>query len=243
MQPTEYAELPDISIAYRENGTGKPLILLHGNSQSKSIFRRHQTRLFPDFRTLALDSRGHGQSRSKDDSYSIERSADDVIAFCAKLGLAEACVLGFSDGGNVALWLGRKKPELFPKILAVSPNYLASGLTDGTLALIRAFRRVFVLLGRVGFKTGTLVMKMDLMLRDSGLSADDLRAIRSRVRVLYAEKDMIREDHVLEIASLIPEATAEKIPRSTHLSIMGKKAAGDEMRKFFRETAKTTATV
>lgn len=241
MMTTNYAELPSIALAYRQHGAGANLILLHGNSESKSLFKRYQTRVFPDFRTFAIDSRGHGQSRSEDDAYSIEGYADDVIAFCEKLGIDRAAVIGFSDGGNVALWLGRKKPEVFTDIVAVSPNYLASGLTDGTFALIRTMRRLFSFLALVGFPTHRLVMKMDLMLKDIGLSSNDLRTIRSRVRILYAKRDMIREEHILEIGAAIPNATVGKIAGATHLSIMGKQATRAEMRAFLGTPAKTVA--
>ena len=49
---TKYLELTDIKIAYREYGEGPNLILLHGNSGSKSMFRDYQLKYFRDFHTF-----------------------------------------------------------------------------------------------------------------------------------------------------------------------------------------------
>ena len=45
--PTEYADLPDIRVAYTQYGSGRILILLHGNSESKRIFNEYQLNSFP----------------------------------------------------------------------------------------------------------------------------------------------------------------------------------------------------
>jgi hypothetical protein len=158
------------------------------------MFAGYQLSRFRDFRTWALDSRGHGQSRSKDSSLSIGQFADDVIRFCAKAGIRTASVIGYSDGGNIAIFLAARAPELFPRIVAVSPNYLVSGTTEEGLRIFRAMRKTAVLLGRLGFDTRKQVMRCDLMLRDIGISEEELRGIRTRMKILYAEKDLIKED-------------------------------------------------
>ncbi len=230
--PTRYLELEDIRIAYRTYGSGPDLILLHGNSGSKGMFAGYQLSRFRDFRTWALDSRGHGQSRSKDSSLSIGQFADDVIRFCAKAGIRTASVIGYSDGGNIAIFLAARAPELFPRIVAVSPNYLVSGTTEEGLRIFRAMRKTAVLLGRLGFDTRKQVMRCDLMLRDIGISEEELRGIRTRMKILYAEKDLIKEDHILRLTGLIPGSSLSKIPRCTHLSICGQEEAVEAMRGF-----------
>jgi pimeloyl-ACP methyl ester carboxylesterase len=219
---TLYADLPDLRMAYREQGEGAPLLFLHGNSESKKIFAAYQTIHFADFRTLAPDSRGHGQSRTRNDSYTISLFSDDVIAFCAAKEIREAGVVGYSDGGNIALFLGLKAPHLFTKIVAVSPNYLAEGISAKWLKLFRAAVKLLTFLGRLGINTRRAVMRFELMLNDIGLSDDDLRAIRGDIKILYAEKDLIREDHLLKIAALIPGASVVKIGSCNHFSILKK---------------------
>ncbi len=132
---TEYVELKDAKIAYTQYGSGPALLLLHGNSESKHAFARYQTEHFRSFRTIAIDSRGHGQTQSNDTVYSIDGYSEDVIAACRAMGIERAFVIGYSDGGNIALFLARKAPDMFPKVIAISPNYLVTSTTDGALRL------------------------------------------------------------------------------------------------------------
>ena len=139
---TEYVQLPDVRIAYRQSGRGPALLLLHGNSASKSMFAKYQQVHFPMFHTFSIDSRGHGDTVSEDEAYTIGQYADDAIAFCGALGISKASVIGYSDGGNIALHLAQKAPETFPKLVAISPNTLASGTTEGALRLFRIMKTV-----------------------------------------------------------------------------------------------------
>lgn len=218
--PTEYIDLGDIRMAYRQNGSGQALLLLHGNSENKSIFGKYQTDYFAGMNTFALDSRCHGESQSQDDSLSIEQISDDVIKFCKAMNIKEAFVIGYSDGGNIALFLAKKAPQLFSKVIAVSPNTLVSGSTDGFLRLSRAIIAVFKFLQKLGFNFKKQLLVIDLMMRDIGLSWNDLKGIKTSVKVIYAEKDLIKEEHIREIAAAIPNSTLDKVMGCTHMSII-----------------------
>ncbi len=236
---TEYAELKDARIAYTQHGDGQALLLLHGNSESKRVFARYQTEHFSTFHTVAIDSRGHGETQSQDDVDSIEQYAEDVIAFCQAIGINHAFVIGYSDGGNIALFLARKAPQLFPKIIAISPNYLVSGTTDGALRLFRTLIGLMTFLRRVGFRTQKSIARLDLMMNDIGLTDDDLRSIKANMMILYAEKDLIKEDHIKQIAGLIPNAHLHKVRGCNHISIFWKKESIEVMRNMLRDQTRT----
>jgi len=186
---TEYVDLPDARIAYTQAGSGIPLVLLHGNSASKRMFRRYQADYFTQYRAIAIDSRGHGESVSSDAEYSFDLYSDDVIKACGVLSIAKAFVIGYSDGGNLALLLAKKAPEVFTKIVAISPNYLASGLKDNMLAMFRKMSKILVFLGRLGLNTRKQVKRFDLILKDIGISEKELGSIRTNVKILYAGND------------------------------------------------------
>jgi pimeloyl-ACP methyl ester carboxylesterase len=229
---TQYINLGDAQIAYREHGSGPTLILLHGNSESKNIFIQHQLKHFDAFHTIAIDSRGHGESQSKDTDYSIEQYSNDVIEVCKAKGITRASVVGYSDGGNIALFLAQKAPELFPKIIAISPNYLVSGTTDGALRLFRVIRGIMSFASRIGFNTKKEMAKLDLMLRDIGVTEDGLGSIRTGMKILYAERELIKEEHIKKIASLIPNASVDKIMGCHHMTILNKREAIETMKAY-----------
>jgi len=232
---TEYVRLPDVRIAYRQAGSGPALLLLHGNSESKSIFAKYQQVYFPMFHTYAVDSRGHGETVSEDDAYTIGQYADDVIAFCGALGISKAHVIGTSDGGNIALHLAKKAPKTFTKLVAISPNYLAAETVDWTLTLFQTMKTVLVAIGKLGLPTRKAILRFNLMLTDIGLSAQDLAGIRTKVRILYAEHDLVKESHILEIGRLIPDAGVRKVDGCNHITVFEKKESIADITEFLRE--------
>ena len=229
---TKYLDLEDVRVAYRECGSGPVLILLHGNSESKAIFSAYQHAHFKMFHTIAIDSRGHGETISNDTQYSICQYSDDVIRFCKAKSISQAGVIGYSDGGNIALFLASKAPEIFPKLVAISPNYLVSGTADGALRLIRGSAKILHFLAKLGLPTRKASMRFDLMLNDIGISEEDLGRIRTSLHFLYAENDLIKEEHILELGRLIPGATIKKIGRCNHMTILHQDEAIADIRSY-----------
>ena len=229
---TEHLELKDARIAYWQHGSGPVLILLHGNSGSKETFTKYCLEHFSDFSTIALDSRGHGETTSADPQYSFDIFSDDVIAFCKSKNISNAYVVGYSDGGNLALHLARKAPHIFTKIVAVSPNYLAQGLKDGLLWSIKGIIALLSFLGRLGLDTTSSVNRLSLMANDIGLTDDDLRSIGTNIKILYAQNDVIKESHIDQLAALIPGAGKRMIKGSNHFNILSKPETIQAIRQY-----------
>ena len=232
---TEFVDLDDIRIAYQQYGSGRVLILLHGNSESKHIFKQYQLMHFSMFHTIAVDSRGHGESQSNDDEYTIDQYSEDIINLCKAKGIKEASVIGYSDGGNISLLLAKKAPDIFTRIIAISPNYLVNGTTDDALRFINLVFRILIFLNRIGFKLKKSIMRFNLMLNDIGITEDELKSIRTGIKIIYAEHDMIKESHLKQLAELIPNASLDKIEGCNHMTILNKKEAIEIMKNYLLE--------
>lgn len=232
---TEFVNLGDLRIAYCQHGSGESLILLHGNSINKSYFKGYQQEKFSDFHTYAIDSRGHGQSRSGDIVLNYEQMSQDILAFCKQLEISTTKVIGYSDGGILALWLAVKAPEIFTKVVAISPNTLASATTDRSMASIQRFLDQMNRLKRFGLPMAKQIMRFKLMLTDSGITDIDLKAIRTKVQILYAERDMIKEEHFLFLSQTIPGVKMEKIAGCNHLNIPYQERTIEAIRAFLAE--------
>lgn len=215
---TEFADLGDMRMAYCQHGSGENLLLLHGNSSSKSFFKKYQLDYFQSFHTIAVDSRGHGQSRSNDEVLNYEQQSVDVVRFCQAQGIQKASVIGYSDGGNLALWLAIKASDVFDRVVAISPNTVASATTERSMNTIRKFIDTMRMWQRLGLPMKKQIMRFQLMLTDTGITDDDLNKISSKVLLIYAEKDMIVEEHFLHIAGLIPSIKLIKMNGCTHLT-------------------------
>jgi pimeloyl-ACP methyl ester carboxylesterase len=89
-------------IAYRDTGSGAPIVLLHGLMAHGGFFAG-QAGLAEDFRIIAIDLRGHGASPSEGAAPTVERMAADVAELAAALDLQGAIGVGWSLGATV-LW-------------------------------------------------------------------------------------------------------------------------------------------
>jgi pimeloyl-ACP methyl ester carboxylesterase len=95
------AKTPDgVVIAFEEEGSGPPVVLVHGITDNREIWDGTVSRLAGDFRCVRLDLRGHGQSGDAAD-LSPFTMASDVAAVVAELGLERPALVGHSLGAVV----------------------------------------------------------------------------------------------------------------------------------------------
>src|SRR5262245_6388060 len=95
-----------VSIHYRVEGNGPPVVLGHGITDSSDVFyeRGYVAALKSKYRLVLIDARGHGQSDKPHDhqSYAPEKYASDIVAVLDDLGIETVAYWGYSRGG----WMG-----------------------------------------------------------------------------------------------------------------------------------------
>jgi pimeloyl-ACP methyl ester carboxylesterase len=129
-----YLHHDDAEIFYTDEGTGDPVLLLHGWScDSHDWSFQIPALLEAGYRVIALDHRGHGRSSAPDGSYRPQVLADDAAALLTELGVESAVVGGHSMGTVVASALAVRHPDLVRGLFLVDPVYAA---TDESLAPI-----------------------------------------------------------------------------------------------------------
>ena len=138
----------DVELHYREQGSGETLILLHGNGEDGSYFEHQMSAFAPRFRVIALDTRGHGKSPRGKAPFTIRQFADDLLEFMDERGIERAHLLGFSDGGNIALVFALAHPERVGKLVLNGANLDAHGVKPSVQLPIEAGYRVASFFGR-----------------------------------------------------------------------------------------------
>ena len=109
------------TIAYREAGKGEQtLVLLHGNMSSSLFFDTLMEQMKANFRLIAFDMRGFGDSSYKRPITSLLCLAEDTVQAAEVLGLQRFAVLGWSTGGGVALEMAACRPDLVDKVILVN---------------------------------------------------------------------------------------------------------------------------
>src|SRR5918999_6238682 len=138
----KYIEANGIRVYYEAHGEGEPLLLVHGGTATSRSWAAHLPAFTEHFRVFAPDSRGHGRTDNPAGELDYRVMADDLAALIAALGLRKPLVLGYSDGGQIALELGLRYPGLAGALVLggtqfrFSEAYLEDarallGITDG----------------------------------------------------------------------------------------------------------------
>jgi 3-oxoadipate enol-lactonase len=104
------ATVNQISVAYRDEGTGPPVVLLHAFPLSGAMWQPQIDTLAGSFRVVAPDLRGFGASGLGDGPVTLDTYADDVAGLMDQLGIERAAVAGLSMGGYIAFALLRRHP-------------------------------------------------------------------------------------------------------------------------------------
>ena len=153
MKHSGYLTTSGAEIYYEQYGSGTPLLILHGNSQSLAVFYPFLRTFLPDFQVILMDSRGHGRSRLSVHTalhgFSTEDMADDVIALLNHLHLSSVHLLGFSDGANIGLEIACKYPERLKTLICISANASPDGLLTPLYLAAQMLHSILNLLGNL----------------------------------------------------------------------------------------------
>lgn len=196
----------DISLHFVEQGRGKPLILLHGNGEDGSYFK-HQINCFSaDYRVIAIDTRGHGQSPRGEKPFTIAQFAEDLHDFMDENAIAKAILLGFSDGGNIALTFALKYPERVEKMIVDGANLFPSGVKPLYQWPIELGYRIARLFSKRSDKAKQNAEMLGLMVNEPHIDPIELARLTMPVLVVAGTKDMIKESHTRLIHKSLPNA-------------------------------------
>ena len=105
-------ERPTVTLQYEDTGGERPpLVFLHGWCDSSESWATTIEAFRAEFRCIAPDMRGHGESgQPRDHCYSAEALSNDVVALCESLGITEPVLIGHSFGGYLAAETVRRRP-------------------------------------------------------------------------------------------------------------------------------------
>ena len=196
----------DIQLHYIEKGEGQPLILLHGNGEDSSYFEHQIAYFCNNYRVIAIDTRGHGKTPRGTKPFTIQQFAEDLKDLMEAKNIAKAIVLGFSDGGNIALEFALKYPERVEKLILNGANLYPSGVKAIYQWPIEVGYRIAKHFSKKSEKAEHNAELLGLMVNEPHIDPKELARLTMPVLVIAGTKDMIKESHTRLIYNSLPNA-------------------------------------
>ncbi len=191
---------------YTEKGFGTPLVLLHGNGENGEYFENQIDYFAKKYRVIAVDTRGHGKSPRGNKPFRLETFADDLKSFLDENNLKRVNLLGFSDGGNIALIFTLKYPDYVNKLAVNGANLFPSGLKAGFLLPVKLLYGLFYFPARFNKKVKRRLELLALMAKEPDILPEQLNDIKCPVLVMAGTRDLIKEKHTRLIAGSVPNS-------------------------------------
>jgi len=202
----------DIALNYIEKGIGEPLILLHGNGERWSYFKYQIDFFATQYRVIAIDTRGHGQSPRGEAPFTIHQFAKDLYDFMQEKAIDKAHLLGFSDGGNIALTFVLQHPEKVGRLILNGANLSPSGVKGSIQFPIVCEYYIKRLFSKKDPETKKKVELLGLMVNEPHIDPKELAKVHCQTLVIAGYQDMIKEKHTRLIHRSLPNAQLILLP-------------------------------
>ena len=202
-------------------GTRDPLLILHGGlSDSELLLDRLGPSLGERFRVLAFDRRGHGRTADTDAAFHYDDMAAEAIAVIDKLVGGPANLVGWSDGGNAALLVALRRPDLVRALVLIGANYHFNGnmpTEPGGSGAAGCPGEG----SREHFAT-FLAKSQTMWTSEPTLTTNDLRKVSTPTLVVAGDDDLLTLAHTTSLYESLPLGQLAVIPGASHAVVLEK---------------------
>ena len=226
----EYAPVHGMKMYYEIHGSGPNVILLHGGTADIQLsFNKQLSTLALHHRVVALEQMGHGHTADvAGRELSYESMTEDTAALLQKLGITNADVIGWSDGGQIALRLAAMHPGLVRRVVAsgvgLGPSGPAALKTLGALtpgAWDKTFRDEYARVSPDGPAYWPIFFEKNraMWMRPTwGFTEADLAHIVAPALIIAGDHDYTSIEETARIARLISGGRLLILPGSDHFT-------------------------
>ncbi|MCC8409816.1 alpha/beta hydrolase [Mucilaginibacter sp. UR6-1] len=237
----KYVKIRGFKMYYETYGSGKPLLMVHGNGGSIGSFENQIPYFAKNYKVIAVDSRAQGKSTDLSDSLSYDMMADDLNALLDTLQIKDCYVVGWSDGGINGLALSLRHPDKVAKLAITGANLRPDTTTLHPFVynlIAKTDKDYSDSIKRFGakplLKNARKVNHM--MLVEPKTILADLHKVQCPVLVIGGDHDAIPTRHTIEIAQHIPLSYLWIIPNSGHSTLVNYKDQFNNVVEHFFKT-------
>lgn len=211
-----------VKMYVEQYGNGKPLIMIHGNGGSIASMSSIIPFFSQQYHVIAIDSRAHGKSIDAEDSISFEMMSDDNAALLQQMHIDSAYVIGWSDGGIIALELAIRHPEKVIKLVSTGANLWP----DSTAILPSLWKHDKLYYDSLHLKKWSTEKEKNnwkifmLDWTQPNIPLSDLAKIKCPSLIVSGDHDVITLEHTLKIYQAISRAYLWILPNSGHATLI-----------------------
>jgi pimeloyl-ACP methyl ester carboxylesterase len=219
----KYVELGEVKTWYDEQGTGDPLVLMHGGLVDARWFEPNLAPLAQHFHVYTPERRGHGHTPDVAGPITYQLMADDTMAFHETVVGRPADLVGHSDGAFVAMLVAMQRPELVNRLVMISGSFSKEGeaAPDAEWDVDAIADFLAPAYGEVSpdgidhFKVvATKVGEMAA--KELYLEAPELAKVKARSLVMFSDDDLVTMTHAVEMYEALPNAELAVVPGTSH---------------------------
>jgi pimeloyl-ACP methyl ester carboxylesterase len=220
-----YVDINGLATWVEQSGVGEEVVvLLHGGlSSCDDLFGTVGPTLAEHYRVVAFDRRGHGRTEDTDAPFHYADMATELLGVIDMVVGGPAHLVGFSDGGNVALLAALDHPEVVRKLVTIGANYHYSGLMPLPLAAdspaVGMITDAYAKRSPDGRDHFPVVFEKTekMFATEPTLTVDDLGRISHPALVIAGDDDAIRLDHTCALFEALPAGELAIVPGASHL--------------------------
>jgi pimeloyl-ACP methyl ester carboxylesterase len=217
---------------------GDAVVLLHGGLGNSDHWSNQVLALSEKFRIYVIDSRGQGRSTRTKAAVTYDVMADDVLAVMDHVKLDKASLVGWSDGGEIAMKIAIAHPERVVKLFIFGVNYDSNGSKPRggpPSATFQGYaskcRTDYAKMSATPKAWDSLVdWLLPIWRNPMGFTKDQLRGIQAPTLVADGDHDeVIVLSQVEEMAKLIPHAQLKIFTDASHFALWQDPKAFDDV--------------
>jgi len=206
---------------YEWDHEGEAVVLLHGGlSKTSSWDYLMVPPLEDEFHVFAYDRTGHGFTGDQPGSLHFEFQCQEAIAYLEDVVKEPAHLIGYSDGGIIALMVAIKRPELVKSIVAIGANYHCSApLKDFLEARVSEEDQAeYNLISPDAPHTllEKTIRMNEIWKTEPDISLSEIASIQCPVLVMAGDDDVIAHDHTISLYEALPLGQLAIIPGTSH---------------------------
>lgn len=215
LQHSAFAQVNGLKLYYERHGQPlegqPPLILLHGGVGGIPMVASTLARLSQHRQVIAVELQGHGRTPDVERPLSYQAMADDIAAFLAYLGEAQADVMGYSLGADVALQMAFRYPERVHRLVVAATAFSRTGWYPEVLSGFDTMGP----LTAVGLSSSplakqfpnvdweVLMAKLGELLRQDYDWSESVKALTCPTLLIFADADSVSLEHITAFYQLL----------------------------------------